>query len=103
MHISLVNIAYAEVPKLVKNINRVIVNPVIILIFSLALIYFVYGLLVFLINNDNQEARTAGKTHMLSGVLGMFIMIAVYAIMNIILSTLGAHGINVQTGEVNLQ
>ena len=86
----IIPIAYADVDTLVGKVNRVIINPIIVLAFAAALAYFLYGLVEFLSNTENQEKRTQGKSHMLWGVVGMFIMMAVFTIMSIITNTIGA-------------
>ena len=67
-----------------------IVNPVIYFIFGLALLYFLYGVLVFIINAADESARDTGKKHMLWGVIGLFIMVSVYGIIRVVIGTLGA-------------
>ncbi len=81
--------AEASIVTLMASINRVIVNPLIYFLFALALVYFLYGLLKYLLSPDNEELRTSSKSHMLWGIFGMFIMIAVFGIMNLLLGTLG--------------
>jgi|SRR3972149_12157548 len=84
-----INVAYADIGELVKRVNTVILNPFIVFLFAVALIYFLYGVFEFLANADSEDARTKGKTHMLWGVIGMFIMMSVFGIMQIIINTLG--------------
>lgn len=75
-----------------EYINRFldqIVNPIIILLFALALVYFLYGLVVFIANADSDEARDTGKSHMLWGIIGLFIMVSVYGILKIVIGTVG--------------
>ena len=85
--------AHATVAKpitqFVGKIDKLIVNPLIILMFAAGLLYFLYGVFQFLMNADDAEARETGKSHMLWGVLGMFIMFAVFALLHIIQNTLG--------------
>ncbi|MFA6999749.1 MAG: hypothetical protein WC241_01400 [Candidatus Paceibacterota bacterium] len=81
------------------SINRVIINPLITFLFALAIIYFIYGLAKYLLSPDNEEIRKTSKQHMLWGVVGMFIMVAVFGIMNILLTTLGTKGIKIQNGD----
>ncbi|QQR50051.1 hypothetical protein IPF86_03120 [Candidatus Nomurabacteria bacterium] len=101
MFLDLIKRAYAAGPiessvdSLLAKINKVILNPLIILMFAVALVYFMYGVVEFLANSTSEDARKTGKAHMLYGVIGMFIMIAVYAIMNIIVNTLGVTNINI--------
>jgi uncharacterized membrane protein len=84
-------VAYAEtVDTLLKKINKALINPLIVLVFAIALVYFLYGLVDFIANPDNTDKREEGKQHMLWGVIGMFIMMAVFTIMRILANTLGS-------------
>ncbi len=94
--------AYASVDTLVRTVDRLIINPIIYLLFAGALVYFIAGLVEFLSNTDNEEKRTNGKQHMLWGFVGMLIMIAVFTIMRILIDTFGITGINEHGGGVNL-
>jgi heme/copper-type cytochrome/quinol oxidase subunit 2 len=89
MNLGLFPTAEASIVTLVGNINRVIINPLILFLMALALIYFLYGVVQYLLSPDNQEIRKSSKSHMLWGVIGLFIMFAVFGIMNIILNTVG--------------
>lgn len=80
--------AEASIQTLMKSINRVIINPLIIFVFALAVLYFVYGLVKYLLSPDNEQVRKDSKQHMIWGVIGMSIMIATFGIMNFILNTL---------------
>ncbi len=97
-------VAEASVGTLMKSVNRVILNPLILFLFALALAYFLYGVMQFIINPGNEEIRKTGKSHMLWGVVGMVIMVSVFGIMQLILNTLGEKSIRIDsTGnyEVN--
>lgn len=85
-------IAYADTltaQTLLSKIADLIINPVIILLFAIALCIFLYGVFEFLRKVDDTKAREAGKNHMIWGVVGLFIMMAAYAIINIVVGTLG--------------
>ena len=71
------------------KIKTEILNPIIWLLFACAVGYFLYGVFVFIQNQDNEEAQKTGKNHMLWGILGIFFMIAVYGILGLIAKTLG--------------
>jgi succinate dehydrogenase/fumarate reductase cytochrome b subunit len=99
-------IAYAASTTLngfVANVDNTIINPLILLLFALAVVYFLYGILEFLMNQENEEKKTAGKSHMLWGIIGIVIMLGVWSILGMILSTFNISGINPQQGTVNLQ
>ncbi len=81
-------IAYAaDVDKFVHDVNQMIINPIIYVLFALAIAFFLFGVFQFLLNQDNEEKKSTGKSHMLWGIIGITIMIGVFAIMNIILRT----------------
>lgn len=101
----MINIAYAESGSLdsfILNVNKVIINPIIVLLFALALVYFLYGVFQFIANAENEEMKTTGKAHMLWGIIGITIMMAVFGIMKIILSTLNINGVNPEQNSVQL-
>lgn len=98
------NVAHgANIGSLVNSINKVILNPFIVLIFAVALVVFIYGVVRYLLNPENESIRTESKSHMIWGVIGMFIMISVFGIMRIVLNSVGEKNIKIQdTGEVNI-
>ncbi|PIR68973.1 hypothetical protein COU48_01180, partial [Candidatus Nomurabacteria bacterium CG10_big_fil_rev_8_21_14_0_10_03_31_7] len=54
------NVAYASVDSIVEKINKLIINPIIVFLFALAVVYFLYGIFQFIANQDNEEAKTKG-------------------------------------------
>ncbi len=86
----------------ISHVDAQIINPLIILLFVLALAFFLYGLFEFIANGANDEKKTTGKGHMLWGVVGLAIMMGVWSILTIIMNTLNIQGINPEQGTVNL-
>jgi len=86
----------------IGNVNRLIINPLILLLFALAVVYFLYGVLEFIMNQENEDKKTSGKSHMLWGVIGITIMMGVWAILGVILNTFNITDINPERGEVKL-
>ncbi len=100
MNFQIIPVAEASgVVSLIYSINKVILNPLITLIFAAAVVYFTYGLVKYLISPDNEEIRKTSKQHMLWGVFGMFIMVAVFGILNLILKTVGEKNIQINNGD----
>jgi uncharacterized membrane protein YidH (DUF202 family) len=87
-----------------SNVNTLIINPLIVLLFALAVLYFLYGVAEFIWSQDSEEKKTTGKSHMLWGVIGITIMMGVWGILNMVLATLGIpkSQINPEEGKVNL-
>jgi len=100
MMFQIIPTAEASIVTLMKSVNKVIINPLIILLFALAVVYFLYGLVQYLLNPDSEEIRKTSKSRMLWGIIGMFIMISVFGIMTLILTTLGENRIHLDsTGD----
>lgn len=97
------NVAYASLDSFIGNVNSMIINPLILFLFALAVVYFLYGALEFLMNQENEEKKTTGKSHMLWGVIGITIMMGVWAILGIIINTFNIRGIDPEQGTVNLE
>jgi len=70
---------------LIDIINKVLV-PV---VFALAFFVFIWGIFrYFIAGGHDEEARESGKQLMLWGLLGFFVMIAVWGLVNILVGTL---------------
>ncbi len=82
-------IAYASLDSFIAKVDTVIINPLILFLFALAILYFLYGVLQFFLNQENEEKKTTAKSHMLWGVIGITIMMGVWTILSILLNTLG--------------
>ncbi len=78
-----------KVLKLIQNLNTIIVNPIIYLLMTLAVMYFIWGLVEFIWKAGNQADRDKGKSRMIWGIVGLFIMVSVYSIITISLNTFG--------------
>lgn len=73
---------------IIDNIAFFIIKPIVTLLIALAVLYFLYGLLKFIGNQDNATEQEAGKRHMIWGVIGVFLMLSVGGILAIISNTL---------------
>lgn len=86
------SVAYADFDTFLANVNGTIVNPIIELLFALAIAVFLWGMFEFIMGQASQEKKTNGKSHMLWGVLGITIMMGVWGILNLIINTFGLGG-----------
>lgn len=84
-------IAATNIP-LFDAIKTQILNPIIYLFFAAAFLYFVYGVIEFIRHAESEDGRETGGRHILWGVVGMFIMISAYGIMNLICSIVHCAG-----------
>ena len=83
---------------LLNKIIDMFINPLILLVFTAGLVLFMWGMFQYMRSLDDSTARTNGRQHMLWGIVGMFIMVAVKGL---ILLTLDAFGINLSNSTYN--
>lgn len=82
-----------------------ILDPLILLLFSVGFLVFVWGLTVFMYNigDPGSEDRQKGIRHMIYGLIGMFIMIGVQGIIGILDDTFGLNLNNPGPGGGGIQ
>lgn len=76
-----------DIKALLGNIANLILNPVIILGFVIATIYFFYGIFELVWKAD--EGKDEHKKNLIYGIVGLFVMFSVYGILNLVLNTFG--------------
>jgi hypothetical protein len=66
-----------------------IINGVLVpLVFAIAFVVFIWGIFTYFIaGGHDEEAKEKGKSLMLYGLIGFFLMIAVWGLVNILLGT----------------
>jgi len=89
-----VHIAYAaeSFDDFLVKVTDQLINPLIGFLFALAVIFFLYGVLEFLLRQESEEAKTTGKQHMIWGIIGITIMMGVWTILAVISNTIGTSG-----------
>lgn len=72
-----------------NRVNQIILNPLILLMFSLALVYFIYGIVKFLSLEAGDKARDEARKSIMWGLVGMVVMFSVYGLIRFVLDTFG--------------
>ena len=72
-----------------NRVNDLILNPLLLLAFSVAFIYFFYGIVTFLRLDSADKTREEAKSAIFWGIVGMLIMFSVYGIIHFVLATFG--------------
>lgn len=72
-----------------NKVNSLILNPLLLLLFTVATLYFVYGVVKFLTLDagDKGQGRIDARNAILWGIVGMTIMFSVYGIIRFVLAT----------------
>ncbi len=63
-----------------------LLNRIMPLIFTLALVVFLWGALKF-VRTESDEERKTGREFMLWGIIGLFVMFSVWGLVNILVNT----------------
>jgi hypothetical protein len=72
-----------------QKLLSTVVNPLINLMFAAAVVYFVWGVFNYIKGEDNGGDRSTGTKHIMWGIIGLFIMVSAYAIVQIVARTFG--------------
>ncbi len=89
---------------LINKIINELLNPLIFLFFALAAVYFLFGLIKFIINADDSTKRADGRKHMIYGIIGLIIMTGAKGILEFVDNTYEqvAPGVNTTLDEYRL-
>lgn len=73
-----------------ERLTNLIINPLIAFAFALGLLVFFWGVIEFLLalNAWGSASKDNGKQHMLWGLIGMFVMVAAYALFNFLVANI---------------
>jgi len=62
-------------------------SQAVIILISLAVVFFLYGILKYITAGDDEEKRSKMKNVMIYGIIGLFVMISFWGIVNILINT----------------
>jgi TRAP-type C4-dicarboxylate transport system permease small subunit len=71
-----------------SSVAHNVVNPFLALLGAIALLVFIWGMFEFIRDSGSDTGREKGRQHMTYGVIGLFIMISAFGIINIIARTI---------------
>lgn len=74
---------------IVDRLVDLIINPIILLVFSIGFLWFMWGLVAVLWNLKSGEVTQESKDRIIWGIVGMFIMVTVWGIISLVTNTFG--------------
>lgn len=80
-------ITFTTVSDIIKWAGCTIVTGVIPLLFTIATAAFIWGIIQFFLNADNEEKKKKGKTYMIWGLITLFVMVSMWGIVNVFSNT----------------
>jgi Na+/H+ antiporter NhaD/arsenite permease-like protein len=92
------NAAVVTIVPFLRNVDDLILNPLILLAFAIATLYFFYGIVKFLQLDAADKSREDAKAAILWGMVGMLVMFCVYGLIHFVLVSFG-----VSPGEPSLE
>ena len=78
-----------ETGEFVAKVNDVILFPLIALLTGIAMLYFVYGAVTYIMNAENSSGRETGRNHIIYGTIGLLVMLIAFSILTIAANTIG--------------
>lgn len=74
---------------LINFITCIISTSIIPLIFVLAFMLFMWGVVQYILNNEEEAKREKGKQFMLWGIIALFVMFSVWGLIKVLGNTFG--------------
>lgn len=74
-----------------------ILNAIVPVLIALGVVYFVWGVITFVIASD-EEAKTTGRNRIIYGIIGLAVIIGMWGLVNILRNTFGVNN----TGTIQL-
>jgi uncharacterized membrane-anchored protein len=78
-----------------KNFNGIInyfsctlVKSVIPLLLTLSVVGFIWGIIQYFLNPDNEEKRKSGKSFMFWGLISLFVIVSIWSLVGVLSNTL---------------
>ena len=72
-----------------SKILPLILDPAVDLLIAAAVVLLLYGVVKYISSGDNEEERKKGKDLIVYGIIGLFVMVSVWGLVNILTGTFG--------------
>lgn len=77
--------AVRDIPSFMCKIGEIL-NSIVPLLVALGIVYFVYGVIMYVIADD-EEAKSKGRDSMIYGIVGLAVIVAVWGLVGILVKT----------------
>ncbi|PIP69142.1 hypothetical protein CO033_02145 [Candidatus Nomurabacteria bacterium CG_4_9_14_0_2_um_filter_32_10] len=86
-------VANPKFQDLLSYVVCIINGSVIPLIFALAVVMFIWGVVQYVINSDEEAKKEKGKQFMIWGIIGLTVMVSIWGLVSILGSTFGIQNV----------
>jgi hypothetical protein len=80
---------FKSIGQIFNYFSCTIVGYIIPFLFTLATVAFIWGIIQFFLNPENEEGRSKGKSFMLWGIIALFVMVSMWGLVGVIGNTFG--------------
>src|SRR3989344_1269955 len=87
------------VNNIVTNLSN-LVNRIVPILLVIGTIVFLWGVIMFLTAGADEEKRANARSLMIYGLVGLFVMVAVWGIVKVLVNFFGVGGAGVPTGVI---
>ena len=77
----------------IKDLLNLFVIPV---LFGIATVIFLWGVIVYITSGGDEEKRKEGRNYIIYGLIGLFVMIALWGIINVMIGFFFPGGLPLQ-------
>ena len=90
-------VAFAQANDLLGNVSRVL-RLIIPVLMVLATVIFVFGVVMYVIAGGDEDKLSTAKGYIIAGIIGLFVMVAVWGIVQALAGTLGLTNATIPSG-----
>ena len=83
------NIKFQKLTDIINWASCSLIKIVVPFLFSLATAGFIWGIIQYFINPDNEEKRKEGKNYMTWGIIALFVMVSMWGLVGVFSNTFG--------------
>lgn len=80
---------FTSLGNIITWMSCTLIKFVVPLLFSLAVVLFIWGIIQYFLNAENEEKRKKGKSFMLWGIIALFVMVSMWGLVGILTDTFG--------------
>ncbi len=86
---------FAQSETYITNIMTIVgnlLNLATVLITAMAVVWFMWGVFIFILSAGDEEKRKLGRNRMIAGIIGIAVIVSVWGLVTIITNTFGVGG-----------
>lgn len=81
------NNSMKDVTGIVNWASCLLIKSIVPFLFSLATVAFIWGIIQFYLNPDNEEKRKKGKSFIIGGLIALFVMLSMWGLVAVLTGT----------------